>query len=361
LVTSPGTPTTVSKHAYRYDELGRRTDVVYTGTAFTGGSGDHLDLWGYNARNELTASDRHAGTDPDSPGTAVAAHDRAYTYDAIGNRTQSTTGTDPTKYYCANELNQYDTIDDDTSDCPLSVGADETLTYDLDGNLETDGGSMGASTGREFTWDGENRLIRVAPTTPQDGDVKVEFAYDYMGRRIEKTVTEWDIGDPNTPGDDDWASTPTSHLRWMYYGWQPLMEMNGASSNAATKKYAWGLDLAGSGDNPKIDGVAGIGGLLAVRDVGQSKSFVYFYDGNGNVGQLVNLADGSTVAKYEYDAYGNSPHPEPMPRRMSCASARSSGMMRPAWGTGGIGTMTWTSVAGSAGIRLVNWVVLHCW
>jgi len=306
LVTSPGTPTTVSKYAYRYDELGRRTDVVYTGTAFSGGSGDHLDLWGYNARNELTASDRHAGTDPDSPGTAVAAQDRAYTYDAIGNRTESTTGTDPTKYYCSNELNQYDTIDDDASDCPPTSGADETLTYDLDGNLETDGGSMGASTGREFTWDGENRLICVAPTTPQDGDIKVEFAYDYLGRRIEKIVTEWDIGDPNTPGDDDWASTPTSHLRWMYYEWQPLLEMNGASSNAPTKKYAWGLDLAGSGDNPTIDGVAGIGGLLAVRDVGQSKSFVYLHDGNGNVGQLVNLADGSTVAKYEYDAYGNA-------------------------------------------------------
>jgi len=145
----------------------------------------------------------------------------------------------------------------------------------------------------------------VAPTDPQGGDIKVEFAYDYMGRRIEKTVTEWDIGDPNTPGDDDWASTPTSHLRWMYYEWQPLMELNGASSNAPTKKYAWGLDLAGSGNHPKIDGVAGIGGLLAVRDVAQSKSFVYLYDGNGNVGQLVNLADGSTVAKYEYDAYGN--------------------------------------------------------
>jgi len=300
LVTSPGTPTTVSKYAYRYDELGRRTDVVYTGTAFSGGSGDHLDLWGYNTRNELTASDRHAGTDPDSPGTAVAAQDRAFVYDAIGNRTQSTTGTDPTKYYCSNELNQYDTIDDDTSDCPLTVGADETLDYDLDGNLLTDGGSMGASTGREFTWDGENRLIRVAPTDPQDGDIKVEFVYDYMGRRVEKAVRSWD---PNT---SDWASTPISQLRWMYYEWQPLLEMNGASSNAPTKKYAWGLDLAGSGNNPTIDGVAGIGGLLAVRDVGQSKSFVCLYDGNGNVGQLVNLADGSTVAKYEYDAYGNS-------------------------------------------------------
>ncbi|MFO0972530.1 MAG: RHS repeat-associated core domain-containing protein [Phycisphaerae bacterium] len=55
----------------------------------------------------------------------------------------------------------------------------------------------------------------------------------------------------------------------------------------------------------------GIGGLLAVLDwtlvtpqmsgLGQA----YLYDGNGNVGQLISLDDGSVVTAYEYDAYGN--------------------------------------------------------
>ncbi|MFO0972892.1 MAG: RHS repeat-associated core domain-containing protein [Phycisphaerae bacterium] len=55
----------------------------------------------------------------------------------------------------------------------------------------------------------------------------------------------------------------------------------------------------------------GIGGLLAVYDwtlvtpqvsgLGQG----CFYDGNGNVGQLLSLDDGSVVTAYEYDAYGN--------------------------------------------------------
>lgn len=33
------------------------------------------------------------------------------------------------------------------------------------------------------TWNGENRLIRAVK-----GNVKLQFAYDYMGRRVEKKV-----------------------------------------------------------------------------------------------------------------------------------------------------------------------------
>jgi hypothetical protein len=36
----------------------------------------------------------------------------------------------------------------------------------------------------EYVWDAENRLIAVAPLAPEDGDKKVEFAYDYLGRRL---------------------------------------------------------------------------------------------------------------------------------------------------------------------------------
>ncbi len=64
-----------------------------------------------------------------------------------------------------------------------------------------------------------------------------------------------------------------------------------------------------------LDSAGGIGGLLACLDTqgtttGQSPeadddSFAFFYDANGNVGQLVNISDGSLGARYEYDAYGN--------------------------------------------------------
>jgi len=38
-----------------------------------------------------------------------------------------------------------------------------------------------------YAWDAENRLIRVEPVTPVDEiSGKVEFAYDYTGRRVRK-------------------------------------------------------------------------------------------------------------------------------------------------------------------------------
>jgi len=166
------------------------------------------------------------------------------------------------------------------------------------------------STGRKFTWDGENRLIRVAPTAPQYGDIKVEFAYDYLGRRVEKVVHTWALYDPNDPNDDDWSATPSLHKRWIWHDWLCVMEydVSAGPTLTAAKKYTWGLDLGGSGENPRIDSAGGIGGLLATRDALASpsaKSYYYFYDGNGNVGQVIDRADGSVDAKYEYDAYGN--------------------------------------------------------
>jgi RHS repeat-associated protein len=72
------------------------------------------------------------------------------------------------------------------------------------------------------------------------------------------------------------------------------------------RKYTWGLDLAGlNGSMNSLEDAGGIGGLLATYDADSSKSYVYLYDANGNVGQLVDLADGSVDAAYQYDAYGN--------------------------------------------------------
>ncbi len=54
-----------------------------------------------------------------------------------------------------------------------------------------------------------------------------------------------------------------------------------------------------------MQGAGGIGGLLTQVDVGGLASYAYLYDANGNVGQLIDNADGSIDAHYEYDPYGN--------------------------------------------------------
>ena len=88
----------------------------------------------------------------------------------------------------------------------------------------------------------------------------------------------------------------------------------GKNSDAVTRKYTWGLDLSelsGGASRPvpgPVHGAGGIGGLLAVEETATTgqPAYWFFYDGNGNVGQLVKASDQSTVAHYEYDPYGNT-------------------------------------------------------
>lgn len=70
-------------------------------SSYGSGTGDpQNDVWGYNDRNELTATDRFTGTGANSPGggTADDTLDRDYAYDPIGNRTAYGEGTAATKF-----------------------------------------------------------------------------------------------------------------------------------------------------------------------------------------------------------------------------------------------------------------------
>jgi len=109
------TEDTISRYAYQYDAVGRRTSVLTTGSVFGAGA---YNLWGYNDRSELTSSKRYTGSQvpvpPNLPDPEVPAERRLYTYDTIGNRKDRTAGTGGSAmlYYCANNLNQYVTTDD---------------------------------------------------------------------------------------------------------------------------------------------------------------------------------------------------------------------------------------------------------
>lgn len=56
----PNSTDLISKYNYGNDELGRRVSVVYTGAAF---AGDHMDLWTYDNRSELTSTTQYTQTD----------------------------------------------------------------------------------------------------------------------------------------------------------------------------------------------------------------------------------------------------------------------------------------------------------
>ncbi|MGB7925160.1 MAG: RHS repeat-associated core domain-containing protein, partial [Pyrinomonadaceae bacterium] len=164
---------------------------------------------------------------------------------------------------------------------PQSV---ETYTYDADGNLTADGRWA-------YTWDAENRLIVMTalPNVPGAAKRKLEFAYDYMSRRIQKKVSVWN----GATASYQLQST----FKYVYDGWNPVAELDG--NNALVRSYTWGMDISGS-----TQGAGGVGGLLLIKDGGQA--YQAGYDGNGNVTSLVKAATGKLSASYDYDPFGNT-------------------------------------------------------
>lgn len=360
----------ISKYDYTNDDLGRRSAAALSGAAFSAG---YTLGYGYNDRNELTSATRDSADPPTW----------TYGYDPIGNRTAATAAdTEAETTYTANALNQYlramtvvggknvaqgfrHDADGNLAEeyVAADMNCDEHLDFfDIDpfvlaimdptewhaqfpgcdilnGDLNGDGlvnffdidGFLAAVTiggggvHREYHWDAENRLTAVVPLAPVPGSQRVEYAYDYLGRRVERRVFDWDP-DANG-GAGAWETTPVEKTRYIWDGWLQLAELDALNLDAQSrpkllKTYVWGLDLSGT-----REGAAGIGGLLAVYDTngtvtGQNptaddKQFAYLHDANGNVTQLIGWRQTAVmpnsdewgaarlVAACEYDAYGN--------------------------------------------------------
>jgi RHS repeat-associated protein len=160
----------------------------------------------------------------------------------------------------------------------------ETFTYDLDGNLTSDGRWTN-------TWDAENRLIQQQSRSdaPAGSKLRLQFQYDYQGRRIQKIVS--------TNNGATYLASVTN--RFIYNGWNLVAVLDGA--NAIQQSFLWGSDLGGG-----LQSAGGVGGLIAMRiHTGPlAGTYFYCYDGNGNVTALVNAADGSVAAQYEYGPFG---------------------------------------------------------
>ena len=160
----------------------------------------------------------------------------------------------------------------------------QTLTYDLDGNLTSDGVWT-------YEWDGENRLKAMSMTNiianiPDPQRKRLEFAYDFMGRRFSKVVKTWNGAA---------VASPSTNL-FVYDGWNLVAVLN--SSFSLLHSFMWGQDLSGT-----MDEAGGVGGLLAMFEGGNAHFAAY--DGNGNITGLIK-DDKSTSARYEYSPFGET-------------------------------------------------------
>jgi RHS repeat-associated protein len=170
----------------------------------------------------------------------------------------------------------------------------EVFSYDLDGNMISDGRW-------NYTWDAENRLIKVEsrPDTPSSSWRRIEWTYDALGRRIQQVTSIWTNNAWFVVENLKFVSDP------MLFG-RHIVELNG-TNNTLVRTFVWGLDLSGT-----MDGAGGVGGLAWVTlhtasgPASGSASGTQFvcYDGNGNIVALVSAATGDVTARYEYGPFG---------------------------------------------------------
>ncbi|MDD2764144.1 MAG: hypothetical protein PHE83_09255 [Opitutaceae bacterium] len=327
---------------YTYDALGWRVTALKSGEEFSRyvGAGLH-EAYAYNDRGELTGAQTYHNQNLSDTTQPVTGRQYAYGFDHIGNRASSSVdGRGVT--YTANNLNQYTqrttpgyldvaglapsnatvTVNSQSptrqgdyyfksftfGTMPLwqsfaissNLGGSETrygflaanpevYTYDLDGNVTADGRWS-------YTWDAENRLVSMVATPAAYGAGAprqlLNFVYDYLGRRVRKTVSNWN-------GSSYVAATDTA---FVYDGWNLAAEyLISGSTLTLTRSYVWGLDLSGT----MTDG-GGVGGLLAIRDASTGAFHLPAYDGNGNIAGLVNRASGILTAGYEYSPFGET-------------------------------------------------------
>ena len=219
----------------RSSAIGNRTAMSRSGSAFT--TPDTL-TYGYNSRSEVTSAQSNADS----------TYNYSYSFDPIGNRLAALLAGQSFSY-TANSLNQYTAVNT------------EQPTYDVDGNmLSRDGWTQ--------VWNGENRLIETSK-----GNVKLQFAYDYMGRRVEKKVYS--------------GTTLTQHTRFVYDGYKLAEELDALNGNAVLRRYSWQPNTLGL-DVP-----------LSVFDASANASYSYTADANKNIADLTN-ANGNVVTHYEY-------------------------------------------------------------
>jgi RHS repeat-associated protein len=299
--SSTSSPQLSDRHfAYTYDSSGNRRTGKRTGDAGT------ADVFTVNNLNQVTnvynVYARAAGTVSETTtsvnvsggnlGWVAGRQGRYWAADA-----QLASGNPPTSSAAAIALTVTatkaggapggnDLVRTDTSKAILFPGT-QALSYDEDGNLIGDGLWT-------YKYDAENRLVSMTSISISGFPTRyLDCAYDYLGRRVFKHSNN------ATTGAQSWR-------RYLYDGDNLVAEFDvpsGTGTPTLVRSYAWGLDLVGS-----LTASGGVGGLMQVTDhrAGAVASYFPTFDGNGNVASLVRVADGVTVAAYEYSPFGES-------------------------------------------------------
>ena len=221
---------------------------------------DLTHAYTYNDRGELTADAMSRG------GTY------SYAYDNIGNREMSREGTAVPTAYETNELNQY-----------ISIGEGEQAVFVPEHDAAGNQTKIRTATGE---WTVAYNALNQAASFTQGGK-RVECRYDYMGRRVEKSVYE---------GED-----LVSRKRFLYRNYLQIAELDATdTTEEATpilrKTYLW---------DPMEPEATRILAMSLFDETGTYQEDLYYtHDFMKNTIALFGIQAGRR-ALYEYGPYGS--------------------------------------------------------
>jgi len=210
--------TSSADYTYQYDAAGRIRDLTvdHSNAAY-----DSTHDFGYDATHQLTSADHDDQTD------------ETYLYDDNGNRVT----VDGSASYTTGDDNRL--LSDGTYRFTYDKEGNRTLRFvDVNENDVLDSGDTGIT---QYTWDHRNRLTNVASFADyaaysgQQADEIYEFTYDYLDRRIRKSV------------DSDGNGTPESYAYRIHRGDELALEITdqdglagGTYSPALAHRYMYG-------------------------------------------------------------------------------------------------------------------------
>lgn len=312
---------------FAYDANGNRTGF----TLIRNGVAEISQSYTYDLLNRLTSVSEN--------GAVIAS----YSYDANDNRTQTTVTGGETTNYAYNIANM---LTSQTTGDKLS----EQYTYYLNGNQKS---KTSNGTATNYEYDKMNRLISENDTdysfddfgnriSMTDGTVTTSYTYDLNNRLYESNEVNGDIttntkffydnngnqitkavmvNQPYVEGMlGDYTISNTSDSFVALYEYNCYNQLVGVDTNGVVSNYAYAPDgLRHSktvGDNTitfvydnanVVEEITADGTNKYYRGIEIIKNddnHYYLYNGQGDIAFLIE-ADGTSVADYVFDAYGN--------------------------------------------------------
>jgi RHS repeat-associated protein len=287
-----GTPVAGQQFTYNFDNIGNLLNTGAGGDA----SGNNLRNAKYtnNVLNQITGRDVPGYVNiigSANPNATVTVNlQRAYRY---GGYFENELSLDNTSGLILQAVTNLAVLNNDTNADIISTNMGNILLpqtpqvflYDADGDLTNDGVFS-------YSWDAENRVTNMVSLSTVPTNAAVQEAWSYLpdGRWSQVIVSKWN--------GTTYVAQSTNQFLWD--GHVLLAEV--APNGTLIRGYMRGTDLSGT-----MYGAGGVGGLLEVSYYGSAVTNCFAaHDGNGNIVALINAANGTSAANYEYDPFGQT-------------------------------------------------------